>query len=182
MKISLIILIFFLMLSCSSAKKEEGLKRGQKLVISNCVSELNRNAIIKWGYIYQDSKTEKAYRMDTYGDIYRVDELDINITREHGKANFEIEKNENYNYISNISRENYCNIYVSIQKEFIASQALFVPADTMVFVQLINPDAKVDLRAVWNPKYKAIGSKGFRSVWDKLEAILPKSQILRHKY
>ncbi|MDC1068364.1 hypothetical protein OAQ99_04320 [Candidatus Kapabacteria bacterium] len=169
------ILIFSLLLSCSSTKKEN--KQENPPVISNCVSELTKNAVIRWGYVYKQNQTEKAYQLNTQGDIYRQDETKIVVRKEK----IEDLINSKPNYIESVSRETYCDIYVQVQKEFIKAQALFVPADTMVFVQLINPDAGTNLRALWNPNYEAIGSEGFRKVWAMLDKALPKDQMYLHK-
>lgn len=173
------ILTFAFLLACSSAKNETTTDKSpeKKLVISNCVSEINKNAEIRWGWVYDASKTEKAYKLDTHGDIERVPEQKIVVR----KGSIETLEDKNAKFIETVSRETYCDIYVSLQKEFIKTQSLFVPADTMVFIQLINPDAGTNLRALWNPKYEAIGSKGFREVWAKLEKALPSNPAFLHK-
>lgn len=176
MRVILTILTFLFFFACSSPKQETKSK-DKKLIISNCVSELNKDAIIRWGWVYKDEQTEKAYRLDTYGDIYREEEQKIIIR----KGSVEELENDNSQFIETVSRETYCDIYIKTQKEFIKAQSLFVPADTMIFVQLINPAAGTNLRALWNPKFEAIGSKGFREVWAKLEDALPNNPIYLHK-
>ena len=65
-----------------------------------------------------------------------------------------------------INSENYCKLLSMIRNEFIKTQTLNVQADTMRYIEFIHPSQSTKLRAAWNPKYEAVGSAGFREIWD----------------
>lgn len=160
MKFKLLFILSLLIISCSSGPEAEQKK---KLVIKNCISENNKNVEITWGKYIKDLNKYYSYKLTTSGDIYRVNQ----------------DKSETQ--IGNIYMQDYCSLYISLQKSFLKFQTVRVPADTAVFIKMVNPDINTELLAMWNPVYQTVANKEFNQIIDSLNNYLPKSKILRHR-
>jgi len=120
--------------------------------IPNCVTETNKDLQIRYGnYNTKDNVLIDGYTISSEAIIYRI---------------FSLYDKKLNSQIGTISTDDYCKLINMINKEFIKTQTLNVQADTVRFVELIHPSQDTKLRAAWNPRYEAIGSKGFREIWD----------------
>jgi hypothetical protein len=139
-------LIFIFTLSCTKVKHEPE---------SDCLSKSNKNSEIMWGFYKQKERIMFGHKISSSGDIFAHD----NIKQKDSLLGF-------------TSKKNMCNLVKSIQDEFIMTQSLNVPADSVVFIELFNPNTRVRLKASWNPRLPSIGSKGFRAIWKSLDSTL----------
>ncbi len=121
-----------------------------------CVNEKTKNLSIEWGYYLSQTKDYYGFKLTTKGDIYSIT-----------KTNSEGE------YLLSISKEVYCSLYADLNKEVFKSQTLNVPRDTNCYFLIENKENNYMFRALWDPKFKNIGSDGFKSVWKKFNNKLP---------
>lgn len=157
-----ILLIAIIFISCSSTKKEENEKK-EKLIVKNCINESNQDVEITWGKYIKAENKYLSYKLTTTGDVYRIN------------------KDDSETAISNIYTEEYCDVYISLQKTFLKYQTVRIPADTAKFIYLTNPKLKSDFKAMWNPNYETVSNKSFNKIFNLLNQTLPKSKLLRHR-
>ena len=139
-------IIFVFSFSCTKVKRETE---------ADCLSKSNKNTEIMWGYYKQKERIMFGHKINSSGDIFAFD----NIKQEDSLLGY-------------TSKNRMCYLVKSIQDEFIKTQSLNVPADSVVFIELFNPNTRVRLKASWNPRLPAIGSKGFRAIWKSLDSTL----------
>ena len=143
------ILCTFLFSSCSLFKKDF-------YADHPCINEKSKNIEIKWGFYITETKELYGFKLDTKGQVFLIDN---NLADE--------------SLLLTLNKEEYCDIFISINKEIIKTQTLNVPADTNAFITFNNPDMNYDFRAIWDPNYETIGSEGFREIFKKLNKVLP---------
>ncbi len=120
----------------------------------DCISDNLTDLIIRWGYIILEDKYIEGYELDSFANLYAI-------------------KMENLNYIykkkiGSYEHTKYCGYLLQIRNEFIKIQTLHSPGDTSRFVEYINQINNTNLRALWNPKFQTVLSKGFREIYDSL--------------
>ena len=130
-----------------------------------CINEKSKNIEIKWGFYIAESKELYGFKLDTKGQCFLIDKNKVDES-----------------LLLTLSKEEYCDLYFSINKEIIKTQTLNVPADTNAFITFDNPDMNYNFRAIWNPNYETIGSKGFREIFKKLNKALPSDQDGKKTY
>ena len=149
----LILFSIIIVFSCAGPKNQE--KHTEKAP-TDCITDENQDVIISWGVRVKNKALMRGYKLLTTGEVYRFKSNDTNEIR-----------------INNIQKSLLCLIHRKTRNEFVNVGALNVPADTTLFVIYDHPADKLTLRAQWNPKTPAIGSKGFREIWDLLERTYP---------
>ena len=162
-----VLLISLLILASCSTSNEQGTKSKEQRVKTtkslDCINDDNREVIIRWGTRFKKEGYHKGYYLNTEGEVFK----------------YSTKKNKDTR-INNIEKDLLCKILTSTQKEFVKVGALNVPADTTVFIFYERPNGN-KLRAMWNPKLLAVGSKGMRNVWSLLEQAYPLNRMLLHK-
>lgn len=144
----LISLSLLFLIACSSAKKE-----------SDCITESRKSLIISWGdYDMKNNHLIKGYAIKTDRTIYKLYNL-------HDSLGTKI--------LAKTDDTTYCNMNNLLWKTILDVQKLNVPADTVRFVRYSNPATGYQLNGFWNNKFKAIGSKEYREVFDILNSISP---------
>lgn len=144
MKISLSIsIVIFLLTSCST-----------KISRPECINDDLDDLLIRWGKIILEDRYIEGFEIDSKANLYeiKVKNQDYILKNKKGKIDFTI----------------YCDMLAKIRKEFIEVQALHSPGDTSHFVEYIHNSLNTNLRALWNPKFQTVLSKGFREIYDSL--------------
>ncbi len=131
------------MLSCSS-----------KISRPECINEDLEDLLIRWGKLILENRYLEGYEIDSKANLYEV-------------------KLQNQNYLLKVKKgkidfATYCGLVSNIRNEFLNVQALHSPGDTSHFVEYINNSLNTYLRALWNPKFQTVLSKGFREIYDSL--------------
>ncbi len=121
----------------------------------DCLSKSNKNTTIIWGYYKNKVRIMFGHKISSSGEIFAFDNI-----------------KQKDSLVCLTSKRNMCDLVKSIQDEFIKTQSLNVPADSVIFIELLNPNTNLRLRAAWNPRLPSIGSKGFRAIWKKLDSTL----------
>lgn len=158
---NLILFLLLIVVSCSGSRNQE---QHTEKAPTDCIDEENQDVVISWGVRITEENLMRGYKLLTSGEVYRFTSNDTNEIR-----------------INNIQESLLCLIHRKTTNEFVKVGALNVPADTTLFVIYDHPAKNLTLRAQWNPKTPAIGSKGFRKIWDLLERTYPSNRILLHK-
>lgn len=140
--------------SCSGVDKNK--------VKSKCINKENQDVELRWGYRIKSKNEYFGYTLKTDGKVFLQNKFKI------------------IRPVSQINQDNYCNLYNDIMSEFNRTQVLNVPADTTVYIEYVHPSRNIRLKAYWNPKFKAIGSKVFRSLWNRLDQALPNDNSNLH--
>lgn len=148
MKSRLIFIILALLIGCSSSKKEH-----------DCISKSRKNLLISWGdYDMKNNQLISGYAIKTDKTIHKLYNLQDSIGTE---------------ILSKTSDSIYCEMSQKLWNTILKVQKLNVTADTVRFVRYANPDTDYQLNGFWNNRYKAIGSKEYREVFDILNTISP---------
>jgi hypothetical protein len=131
--------------SCSSVEKD-------------CINQNQKNSLIIWGSMKSDNSYKNEYQL-------KSDAVITHTTVMKNKKEVEI-----LNYkLSNIE---VCDSFKEVMGLFIKFQSLNVPADSNCYIEYINPDSNVQLRALWNPIHTNKGNKDFKLLFDKLMTLV----------
>jgi hypothetical protein len=135
-------------MACGSTKKKD-----------DCISESRKNLIISWGdYDMKNNRLIRGYAIKTDRTIHQLHNLHDSISSE---------------VIAKTDDTTYCEMTSMLWNTILTVQKLNVPADTVRFVRYSNPSTGYQLNGFWNNRYKAIGSKEYREVFDILNSISP---------
>lgn len=116
--------------------------------------------VINWGEIYHDKSMTMGYSLDSNAQMYKL-YIDTNFAKPE------------LDHLNRVSDERYCRILSMLNKEIIKVQALNVPGThTSRFIEYIDNSQRIKIRSVWNPEFQATGSKGFRVIYDSLNALI----------
>ena len=144
--IRLIVLVFiFSVCSCSSIEKD-------------CLNKNQKNTIIIWGSLKSDNSFKDAYQLTS-------DAVIKHFTILNGKK-------EDTSMVRKLSSIEVCNSFNETMGLFLKLQSLNVPADSNCFIEYINPDSHVQLRALWNPVFTNRGNKDFKQLFEKLMTLV----------
>lgn len=130
--------------------------------LAPCVNKKFAELKIRWGEEDKKMGIIKGYEVDAYAKVYSIYK-DGNSTGFHMKELIQMDASD------------YCQLMKKIQNEFIAVQALTAPGEVSRFVEMKNPAMMFEGRAVWNAKFETYLSKGFRAIYDSLQATVSKN-------
>ncbi len=122
----------------------------------DCISEKEKNLKIRWGNYIAAEKKVTGFDINSLGVITSI------------PGNKEVLQME---------REYFCEFKSKVQALLLKTQALNVPADTNRFIEFINPDLNVRMRAVWNPNHKNVGNEEFQKLFDSLLVLIPEIYV-----
>lgn len=119
-----------------------------------CINESNKDMVIRWGE--QEMKTGRtwAFQLNTEAVIFRYTIIGAGVQLEE---------------VGELDQVLYCNTVHKIRNAMLKTQALSVPADTIRFVEFINPKMGAEMKAFWNPEFETYGSALFREIYDSLQ-------------
>jgi len=143
----LFLIIILLLFSCFGVDKVANK--------SQCIGKENKDVELRWGYRIKSKNEYFGYTLISNGDVYKQNKFRMSKKLSHIKPIY------------------YCSLYKKVMAEFLLTQTLNVPADTTVYIEYVHPSKGVRLKAYWNPKFKAVGSKVFREIWNELDETLP---------
>ena len=124
-----------------------------------CMNDGNRELKMKWGTLNSRTGKISGYRLNNSAKLYKMNIFNGN----------EI----NDTLMISIDKEKYCRLLGMLRDTILNVQALSEPGDSLHFIEYSDQPRNVKMRAVWNPVYKTIGSKGFREIYDSLQALVP---------
>lgn len=125
-----------------------------------CISENNEKLILRWGVHYVKDNKVDGYEIDSKPDLYKVSFI-------VGDTSKYVEK------LSGADAMKYCEYVVFMMRKIVKNFPVYQPADTMNFVEFIEPVTNVFYRAAWNPKYVTTANKDYRMLFDSLQALVP---------
>ncbi len=126
---------------------------------SSCIDDAMQQMQIGWGDHDINSGSIDGYILKTDGSLFKVE-------RDSTGAATKTEK------IGTIDEDKYCSIYRMTAREVMKTQTLNSAIDIERYVFMKNIPTGLNFRASWNPKYDTYGSKGFRQVFDSLQALV----------
>ncbi|MBI5324157.1 MAG: hypothetical protein HZB41_02570 [Ignavibacteriae bacterium] len=140
------IVSFFILIGCTSNHPE-------------CINDGNKELKIRWGTFNSKTGRINGYQLNNNAGLSRL-----------------IKSNEKDNafdsLLFNIDENQYCNYLGMIRDTILKIQALSEPGDSLHFIEYTDAPRNVRMRALWNPVNKTFGSKGFRAIYDSLQAIV----------
>lgn len=143
MKYIMFLMLGFVLMSCNSFKP-------------TCINDSNKRLTFSFGDF--DMKSEQmlnAYQIKSDGKVYKL----LNWQGDCASSVFQLSEND------------YCTLKKKLEDEIMKTQTLNVQADTVRFVQYLMEGTSNRNRAMWNPRYEAIGSKGYREILDYIHSI-----------
>ena len=141
MKFAVLILLSLICFSCKTPRPE-------------CISDSNKGVVLRWGTIDNIVKSSHFYELDSFAKIYEI-QLDSN-------------NNQIRNELGKIENNDYCNLIELVITTLVETQALNSPGEIQNFVDYLNLDNNMLMRAAWNPKFSTKGNKAYRAVYDSL--------------
>jgi hypothetical protein len=131
--------------SCSSVEKD-------------CLNKNQKNTVIIWGSLKSDESFKNSYKLTSDAKITHSSVL-------NSKMDDKILDRK-------LSNKEVCDSFNETMGLFLKLQSLNVPADSNCFIEYINPDANVQLRALWNPVHTNKGNKDFKQLFEKLMTLV----------
>ena len=124
--------------------------------VNSCIGTAIKPIIIRWGEYYSKNGEIRGWQLS---------------------SNLIIQKYNKKSFMDSISIENFailpdykfCKFVKMVQDTLIKVQALNVYADSMRFVEYLNTERDVNLRANWNMNFNTFLSSGFQTVYDSLQ-------------
>jgi hypothetical protein len=127
-------------------------------VEKDCLNKNQKNTVIIWGSMKNDNSFTNSYKLTSDASIKHL--LILN------------DKKEDKLLEKKLSNKEVCESFNEVIGLFLKLQTLYVPADSNCFIEYINPDANVKLRALWNPIHTNQGNKDFKELFEKLMTLV----------
>lgn len=131
-------------------------------VLRQCVNERTAKSIIRWGEYDPASGVTRAYQ---WGGDLQLKKL----ARENFKEPFKEEM------LIKTDEHSFCISLSEIVKTFEKVPTLNSPGAISRYIEYYPAANKDVFRAVWNPRYRNVGSKDFRVIYDSLMTVVPEN-------
>ena len=154
--LNLILLLIFILFSACSVHNQ------------SCISPAMKSIIIKWGDLNSKTGEIKGWQMDAKLNIQKLNQNSF-------KDSLILEK------MAETNEENFCYFVKLIQDSLRSVQTLSVFTETSRFVEINNKDKNFQWRGVWNKEFDTYLSKGFRWIYDSLNAKLIVPNLKKEK-
>lgn len=160
-KVTFLMFTLLCLASFSNCKSLPGEKSSQEHHSNtDCIKPGMEKLAITWGDVILKTGEIDGWRLNAKGEVLRF-------TREELNSDSIISKT------SEIDKSKLCSLISMINSEILKTQALNAPGDISRYVEFYNPETGTNFRAIWNPKFQTVGSKGFRAIYDSLMSVVP---------
>jgi hypothetical protein len=128
--------------------------------LRKCITERTSKSIIRWGEYDPASGVTRAYQ---WGGDLQLKKL----ARENFKEQYTEET------VLKTDEHSFCISLSETVKTFEKVPTLNSPGPISRFIEYYPAANKDVFRAVWNPRYRNVGSKDFRAIYDTLMTAVP---------
>ena len=126
----------------------------------DCYNENNKDLKLRWGYFISKTGKISGYQLNYDATLLKI-----------RKTNAEDKYTDSV--LTCIDGEKYCKFLIMTRDTILKIQALNEPGDSLNFIEYLDHPRNVRMRAMWNPKNKTFGSRGFRGIYDSLQTLVP---------
>lgn len=130
--------------------------------LRQCLNERTAKSIIRWGEYDPATGVTRAYQ---WGGDLQLKKL----SRETFKETFKEEM------LMTTDEHRFCVSLTDIVKTFERVPTLNSPGAITRYIEYYPSVSKDAFRAVWNPRYRNVGNKDFRAIYDTLMTVVPVS-------